>query len=630
MRLVPLPLRDYLKSSGKLFEFSSLTSHVEHSIMPDPTPAPVIPVAIVQPASDRKFAQRWGTRLWIVTALCLIVAIGLTIWAQKPAGPTITIHFKDGFGIRPGNTLQHHGIEVGEVTSVTLEPAAEGVAVKVLLQPQAAVLASEGAKFWIVRPNFSLTRVSGLETVVGAKYIGVQPGPINGKRVADFKGQETPLTFIDSEAVEVEITFHEGHGLAHGDPVKHRGIVIGEVTAVDLGRDLNGVVVRVRLSESASHIARTGTQFWVERPTINVAEVRGLDTLVSGRYVAMQPGPSDAPEAKVFVGLDVPPPAEVPEGGIEIVLEAARRGGLQRGVPLLYRGMRVGHVITVGLANDAVSVEARAWIDGSYKSLVRANTRFWMNDGFDLSVGLKGVKLSTDTLSSLLIGGVSLATPEATGEPVRTGQRFACADKPEDEWLNWKPRVPLGHLQLTDGGPLPKPLRAAIRWHERVFGFQRERQRTGWVLPLQDGRILGPTDLFEAPPKASDQPQIEAGGAVLTFSTESVMKLGSLTVARPTTALPKNVTTWPLSKLGHVAEPVDCLVIEGTGSGQPLSISAARIHATDDQWTIDPTVPLTADHHGAVVVAQSDYHMIGLVTITNGRASISRIPASLK
>lgn len=597
--------------------------------MPEPTPAPVVPVAVVQTTPENKWARRMGTRLWVVTALCLIAAITLTIWSQKPSGPTITIHFKDGFGIRPGNTLQHHGIEVGEVTSVTLKPAADGVTVKVMLQPQATMLATEGSQFWIVKPRFSLTRVSGLETVVGAKYLGVQPGPPNGKRVSEFTGLETPLTFIDSDAVEVEITFREGHGLTAGDPVKHRGIVIGEVTAVDLRRELDGVVVRVRLSESSSHVARAGTLFWVERPTINVAEVRGLDTLVSGRYIAMQPGPKDGVETKSFAGLDVPPPAEVPEGGLEIVLEANRRGGLQRGVPLLYRGMRVGHVMAVGLANDAASVEARVWVDGDYKNLVRSNTRFWTNDGFDLSVGLKGVKLSTDTLSTLVIGGVSFATPQAAGQAVRTGQRFVCAEKPEDEWLQWQPRVPTGQHHAASEAVSPKPLRAALRWHEKSFGFQRERQRTGWVLPLSGNRLLGPADLFEKPAKATGKPELEAGGVALVSVPESETKHGGLTSVRLQQPLPDTIAVWPATMVAHVAEPVDCRII-GNSSEQPLSIAAGRIRIEANTWMVDPTVPLTADHHGAAVVSHTTNEVIGLIVMTEGRASIAPVPADLK
>ena len=204
-----------------------------------------------------------ATKLWIVTAACLVLAIGLAVSSSTGGGPEIVIHFDQGHGIKAGNTLQHRGIEIGQVTSVELAPDAEQVTVRVVLQPEAEAIAREGSQFWIVRPEVSLARVSGLETVVGARYIGVQPGPEDSPPQHEFDGLSAPLSLIDSNAVEVTIHFSEGFGLLVGDDVRHRGIVIGEVTRVDLSDGLDGVTVKVRLIESARSVARAGTRFWI-------------------------------------------------------------------------------------------------------------------------------------------------------------------------------------------------------------------------------------------------------------------------------------------------------------------------------------------------------------------------------
>ena len=587
-----------------------------------------IPIATVQTARatpEKPGGKRLGTKLWWLTLLCFAVAVGLVVWAQKPFGPTIVIQFKDGYGIQPGNALQHRGIVVGEVTSVLLAPQADGVAVSVMLQPQAATLAREGTQFWIVRPRLSLTQMSGLETVVGAKYIGVQPGPATAAKATEFVGLETPLAIIDAEAVEIELRFREGNGLTVGDPVKHRGILVGEVTAVDLSEDFLSIRVRVRLAATAASLARAGSQFWVERPTVSAAEIRGLDTLLGGRYIAVQPAVKDAAPQTSFEGLEVAPPADVPEGGLEFVLEAGRRGALQRGVPVLYRGMRVGHIITVGLASDSASVEARAWIDSANKHLLRENTQFWMNDGIDVSVGLKGVKVSTEALSSLLIGGVSLATPDAPGKAVRTGHRFACAEKPGDDWQNWQPRLPLG-AQAATGVELPRPLRASLTWRERSFGFKRDRQRFGWLLPLRDGRVLGPADLFRVPEKAVEGAVLEAAGEVLVLKPESLTEVGELTLFKLATPLAKDAECWPLSRLKPVGQPVDCLIVTAASESQ-LSVSASRFMPGAGVWQIDSSVPLTVAHHGGCVVSREDGNVLGLVQVIEGRASVVLIPS---
>ncbi len=182
-----------------------------------------IPAAKVKAERSRFSVEGLSTRMWGVTTAALVVSIGLTVWSQKPAGPTITIRFVQGYGLRPGNLLQHRGIEVGTVTSVELADDEQGVAVQVELLATAAKLARQGSEFWVVRPRVSLSKVTGLDTVVGARYLEVQPGPLGSDARFEFDGLETPLSLSDSEAVEIEIRFENGDGLAIGDEVQHRG-----------------------------------------------------------------------------------------------------------------------------------------------------------------------------------------------------------------------------------------------------------------------------------------------------------------------------------------------------------------------------------------------------------------------
>jgi paraquat-inducible protein B len=597
-----------------------------------------IPTAKINVERSRFSLESLSTRMWGVTAVALVVSIGLAVWSQKPAGPTITIRFEQGHGLRAGNQLQHRGIEVGTVTAVELADDEQGVAVQVELLAAAAKLARHGSAFWVVRPRVSLSKVTGLDTVVGARYIEVQPGPPDSDAQFKFDGLETPLSLSDSEAVEIEIRFENGNGLAIGDEVQHRGIVVGEVTSVDLNGDLTGVVVNVRLLNSAARLARVGSQFWVERPTVSAAEVRGLDTLVGGRYIAVQPGITDGSPQTTFDGLSKAPPGDLPEGGVEIVLEASQRGGLRRGVPVLYRGQRVGHVIAVTLASDATTVEARVWVDAAYRELVRDKTQFWMNSGIDVSVGLDGLKLSADTLSSIIVGGVSMATPPQPGTKVSTGHRFECSVDADEEWLGWQARIPIGSHQITDGVPLPKPLRASLRWQEKRFGFRRDKQRSGWLLPVSDGWLIGPTDLLTPGAKAIEgTTRLEAAGKTIEVASEKVTRVGNLAIFQGKIESVTADATWPLERIGHPNEPVDCLIVT-SGADSVISVSAQRLainneftdkeSSTSDavSWIVAPSVPLTADSHGASVVSRADGKVIGQLVVDQNGSRVSLMP----
>lgn len=585
-----------------------------------------IPVAITSQTSsglsgDGKAVSSLATWMWILTAACLLGAISLTVWSQKPAGKQITITFVEGHGIQAGNILQHRGIEVGTITEVALSSDGLQVAVQVELDAQAGSLARAGSKFWIVRPQLSLTRLTGLDTVVGAKYIGVQPAGPDGEPKSEFKGLETPLTMIDDQAVDVRIHFKRGNGLQQGDVVKHRGIVIGEVTQVDLSEDFEGVSVAVRLSGSARQLAKEGTRFWVERPTISVVEIRGLDTLVGGRYIAVQPGLDNGQPQTEFTGLDVAPPADLPDGGLELVLEAKQRGSLQRGVPVLYRGLRIGHVTNVTLATDAATVEAIAWIERPYKHLIRKNTRFWSSGGFDVSVGLSGVQLNADTLSSIIIGGVSLATPDQPGTFVNSGHRFDCAIKADDEWLDWQPHLPLGLQDVAGDRELPKPVRATLKWEIRVLGFRTDREKKGWLLPVSNGKVLGPADLLMPVSNAVAGQTLETEGKSIKITAEIVKQIGDLAVLTPPAPLVAASEMSLNANLVGPSKPTDCLIVM-SGVGSSISLSEARLIAKDDYWEVEDSVGLTELHHGAPVVSRADGTIVGLVFVNKGHAKV--------
>ena len=138
-----------------------------------------LPVADVRRrGSNGIFGLVQRSKFWWLTLLCVIVAAVLTWFSTGTSGPEIVIHFDEGHGIKAGDALRHRGIDVGQVVSVDLNADLSGIDVRVRLSSAAAGLARDGSRFWIVRPQLSLTAVSGLDTALGAKYIAVDPGEL--------------------------------------------------------------------------------------------------------------------------------------------------------------------------------------------------------------------------------------------------------------------------------------------------------------------------------------------------------------------------------------------------------------------------------------------------------------------
>ncbi|MCA9244540.1 MAG: MCE family protein, partial [Phycisphaerales bacterium] len=254
--------------------------------------------------------------------------------------------------------------------------------------------------------------------------------------------------------VVVNVSLPAGYGLRIGDEVRFRGIAVGTVEAIDLADGLDGVVVQARLHSQGDRLARNGARFWVVRPEVGLGGVVGLETIVGPRYLAISPG--EGGPQRYFVGLADPPIVEsIEPGDLEVIVEAPRQSGVRPGGPVLYRQVRIGTVLSVGLTTDGSAVEARVHIEKAYAQLIHPESKFWNGGGLEARVGLRGVTVDVESIEALIGGGIGVATPPVASAPVRTGHRFPLHGKAEKEWLEWTPLVVIGSPFLPPGAVMP-------------------------------------------------------------------------------------------------------------------------------------------------------------------------------
>ena len=575
-----------------------------------------IPEARVVAAAEAN-ANRWRTKLWWLTAACVVVAIGLIISSFRTQGTVLHIRFEEGHGLKAGDTLHYRGIDVGNVTKVVVSEDMKGVDVAIQLAPGSEKLAVEGSEFWIQRARLRLGQVTGLETVLGAKYVGVLPGPDPTKPKRDFVGLETPLGMTEGEATEIRIQFPAGEGLEVGDPVRYRGISVGEVTSVDLNAGADGVMVGVRLVGTAKGFAQSGTQFWIEKPRLDLTEVRGLETLLGGRYLAIQPDSSSSTLQTEFVGLAEPPPLPRRNGSLEIELDAADRAGLVRGAPVTYRGLEVGRIANVGLSNDGATVRIQVVIEPEYAELVRSNSKWWSISGMQFDLGIKGVQLSVDSLASWVRGGIAFATPDQPGERVVTGYRFTLAQEPNNEWLGWQPRIAVGQSSAGDRRELPKPVRVAATWKASWLGLYRRQSAQTWGLALDDGKLLVPTSFIRAAAATKETVNIEVAGSSFAFAAKEVVTENEL--SRLNVPADIELDKWPTAQFNKQWNTHSVLLIVNPELNEPIAIDSSRIAKHDALGlSIVSSIAIANTLAGSAVTDAETGQLVGLLTKVNG------------
>jgi paraquat-inducible protein B len=224
----------------------------------------------------------------------------------------------------------------------------------------------------------------------------------------------------------VTISFESAEGLEAGKTkLKYKDVEIGQVGTIRFNADLSRVLVTAELVKEAEPYLTDNTRFWVVRPRVSASGVSGLGTLFSGAYIGMDPGKKGKP-ARSFKGLEIPPLVTTATPGREFVLRANALGSLDIGSPVYYRQIQVGRVIGYELDKEAQSLSIKVFINAPYDALVYKNTRFWNASGFDLKLDAGGLKINTESLVSIMMGGIAFETPTSleAGGPAEEGDEF--------------------------------------------------------------------------------------------------------------------------------------------------------------------------------------------------------------
>lgn len=231
---------------------------------------------------------------------------------------------------------------------------------------------------------------------------------------------------LQKRGPEITIEFQTADGLEAGKTkIEFKSVEVGLVESVTLKPDLSGVVVKARMSPKSEPLLRASSRFWVVSPRIGLGGISGLNTLLSGAYLEVDPG-LEGKTASHFVGLELPPqtPADAP--GLKLHLAAHSLGSIAVGSPVFHQGIAVGTVERVFLVDATDSIDIDIYIEPQYAAHVRADSRFWNASGLDISFGAEGFNFSAASLSSLLAGGIEFSTPrpESASEPAARGSTF--------------------------------------------------------------------------------------------------------------------------------------------------------------------------------------------------------------
>ncbi len=296
---------------------------------------------------------------------------------------------------------------------------------------------------------------------------------------------------ISEKGPEISISLPTAQGMEAGKtPLKYKDVTIGIVDRIEIPDDEDEVRVIVSVQQFAEKYLTDTARFWVVSPAIGLEGISGLETLLSGSFLEIDPGNGGEDQFE-FKGLDTAPVITSTTSGREFLLRAERLGNSKRGTPVIYRGIRVGKVLGHRLSTDRQSVELFAFIEAPYHELVREGTRFWDAGGVNVSLSTAGIEVGAESVQALLSGAVEFETPEIFKDTflAEEGQEFALyTNRQAMEEAKFTERV--RYILYFDGSVSGLSVGAAVEFKGMKIGTVRQinlefLQETGdYFLPV--------------------------------------------------------------------------------------------------------------------------------------------------
>jgi len=228
-----------------------------------PPPASSLPAAV--PVRRRRLPLAW---------LLPIVGLGIVAyfayWAYTQNEPNVQLRLANASGIKAFQTpVVCRGVEVGTVTDVTLDATGRGATVSIRLDPSGLPLATPDSEWWVIRPEFSLTDIRGVESLLAGPSIEYRPGQEAPTRRKQFTGLSGPPPEAGmTGGLRIFLTADQRGSIEPGTPVRFRGVPIGRVISMRLPTHGQTVVFIAEIDQPFAHLVRDNSSFWNQKRAV--------------------------------------------------------------------------------------------------------------------------------------------------------------------------------------------------------------------------------------------------------------------------------------------------------------------------------------------------------------------------
>lgn len=338
-------------------------------------------------------------------------------------------------------------IKVGKVTSYRWDSKMKKVLIDIFIVEEYANEVHNDTLFYNasgVDAKFDLSgfeiNTESIESIVSGGIAFYTPASQDAKAARNseqFKLYSTRSAAM-SNYTDVTLFSKDSYGLITGNIVMYKSVIIGHVEDVRLVKD--GVELDLKINSNYDYLIKEDTLFWTEAFEMSLQGIENFSAALKGTFIVLKPGSSQK-SADYFNLMSKVPLPHLNEKGLRVVLQATKLSGIKENTPVYYRQIKIGSVVQYRLNDDATKVDIEVFVEPCYAHLVRGNSYFYNAGGIGMEIGLFSAKVKTETLDSILTGGIGLLTPDDYSAQAKDAQLFNLHDDLNENALKWAPRL---------------------------------------------------------------------------------------------------------------------------------------------------------------------------------------------
>ncbi len=208
----------------------------------------------------------------------------------------------------------------------------------------------------------------------------------------------------------VRVIFPITGGLKAGNTkVEYKGVKVGTVSAVKVGKSLRSIKVTINFTAVMTHHLGKATQFWIAGRKVSLSNLSSIKSVIAGPFIGIDP--ASGPITHHFTGLSRSPVLTRGEPGAALTLYTAKIGNISRGSPVYYKNYRVGRVMRRTMLPGGHMFHIKVFIDRAYIGLIDSRSAFWNAGAVHVQTGGSGPSVQIQSVPALFSGAIAFETP---------------------------------------------------------------------------------------------------------------------------------------------------------------------------------------------------------------------------